>query len=144
LDEHARKIWQRQWASPKTSTGKFYIKHSPTASVRPSLFRETRNEQVFLSKIRLDKLNSNHKLFNENLHPTGLCESCRKSETTEHVLMECPRYGEERKDMHKSIFQKTGEEITLATLLNFQTEETRRTVLNFFKKTGLLDRSSKA
>jgi hypothetical protein len=29
-EKHANKMWQRQWSSPKTTTGKFYIKHSPS------------------------------------------------------------------------------------------------------------------
>ncbi|XP_045035776.1 uncharacterized protein LOC116932006 [Daphnia magna] len=143
LEEHAKKTWQRQWSSPKTSAGKFYIKHSPTALFRPAFFGESRAEQLSLSRIRLDKLNLNYKLFKENLHPTGLCDTCKKYETTEHTLMECPRYGEERKEMYKRVNKKTREEISLSTLLKFQTKETRRAVLFFFKKTGLLNRSSK-
>ncbi|KZS08834.1 Uncharacterized protein APZ42_027089 [Daphnia magna] len=126
IDEHAKKTWQRQWLSPKTSAGKFYIKHSPTALFRPAFFGESRAEQLSLSKIRLDKLNLNYKLFKENLHPTGLCDTCKKYETTKHALMECPRYGEERKEMYKSVNQKTREEISLSILLKFQTKETRR------------------
>jgi hypothetical protein len=29
-EKHANKMWQRQWSSPKTTTGKLYIKHSPS------------------------------------------------------------------------------------------------------------------
>jgi hypothetical protein len=35
-EKHANKMWQRQWSSPKTTTGKFYIKHSPTALFSPA------------------------------------------------------------------------------------------------------------
>lgn len=109
LDEHTKKMWQRQYSSPKTATGKFCKKHSPTTLLCPDIFGESRSEKVLLSKVRLYKLNLNHKGFKENLHPMGPCDTCNKSESTEHVLMECPRYGEERRDMHKNISQNTRE-----------------------------------
>jgi hypothetical protein len=88
-------MWQRQWSSPKTTTSKFYIKHFSTALLCPAFFGESRAEEVSLSKIRLDKLNLCHKLFNN--------ETCTDGK-------------KERKDTYKSIFQKTREKISLATL----------------------------
>ncbi|EFX76749.1 hypothetical protein DAPPUDRAFT_106649 [Daphnia pulex] len=52
----ANKMWQRQWSSPKTTT---------------AFFVESRAEQVSLSKIRLDKLNLNYKLFNKETCTDG-------------------------------------------------------------------------
>ena len=100
-------VWQRQWSSPKTSTGKIYIKHSPTAFFRPAFFGESRVEQVSLSEIRLDKLNLNHKVLKENLYSTDLCDTCKKYENTERTLIECPRCREEKNEIYKSVNQET-------------------------------------
>ncbi|EFX68398.1 hypothetical protein DAPPUDRAFT_114604 [Daphnia pulex] len=109
LDEHTKKMWQRQYSSPKTTSGKFCKKHSPTTLLCPAIFGESRSKQVTLSKVRLDKLNLKHKRFQENLHPMDPSDTCYKSESTDHVLMEFPRYGEERRDIHKNISQITRE-----------------------------------
>jgi hypothetical protein len=103
LDEHTKKMWQRQYSSPKTTSGKFCKKHSPTTLLCPAIFGESRSKQVTLSKVHFDKLNLNHKRFQENLHPMGPSDTCYKSESTDHVLMEFPRYGEESRDIHKNI-----------------------------------------
>jgi hypothetical protein len=71
LDKHAKKMWQRQWSSPKATTSKFYVKNFSTALLCPAFFRELRAEQVSLSKIRLDKLNLYHKLFNKETCTNG-------------------------------------------------------------------------
>jgi hypothetical protein len=109
LDEHTKKMWQMQYSSPKTTSGKFYKKHSPTTLLCPAIFGESRSKQVTLSKVHFDKLNINHKRFQENLHPMGPSDTCYKSESTDHVLMEFPRYGEESRDIHKNISQITRE-----------------------------------
>jgi hypothetical protein len=71
LDKHAKKMWQRQWSSPKATTSKFYVKNFSTALLCPAFFMELRAEQVSLSKIRLDKLNLYHKLFNKETFTNG-------------------------------------------------------------------------
>lgn len=62
LHQCVKRKWQERWASPTTSTGHFYLKHSAKATDRPAIFGETRAEQVSLSnRIRLDRLNLNSK-----------------------------------------------------------------------------------
>ncbi len=41
----------------------------------------------------------NASLFIIGVHETGLCENCGEKETVEHVIYDCKRYDEERKEL---------------------------------------------
>ncbi len=51
---------------------------------------------MIISHLRIDHSALNHSLNVIGKHESGLCNSCKKPETEEHVLLECTRYRNER------------------------------------------------
>ena len=64
---------------------------------------ETREGQIHLARLRLQNSNLNANLYSINLSETPACDCGNASETTEHYLLECPRYHEIRNDLFQEI-----------------------------------------
>ena len=51
-------------------------------------------------------------------HPNGMCDKCGVRETVEHVIIDCSKYGEERKTLMGEM-QKEGDQlVALEDILN--------------------------
>ena len=91
LTEYVEKLfmdkWQSLWDEPRTKGGRFVKDHSPFVSRIAAIYAETRSEQVFITRVRLDQLPLNKNLHRWKKHPTGKCTRCilHKAETVRHI-----------------------------------------------------------
>ncbi len=131
--------WQRRWDAASTSTDSFVRRHSPEVNNSATIFGNTRREQVLLTRIRTNTLMLNHRLHVIGAHPNGQCNSCPSAEDVNHVLIECPRYAEERKILMRSVLPDQ-QAVPLTQLLAFENEYTRSAIINFFQKTEITRR----
>ena len=131
--------WQSLWDEPRTKGGRFVKDHSPFVSRIAAIYGETRSEQVFITRVRLDQLPLNKNIRRWKKHPTGKCTRCilHKAETVRHVLYDCPAYATEREEMFSYFCDSPP---TTRELLNFDDEITLEAVMDFFKATEIKSR----
>ena len=69
----------------------------------PNYFNtKSRRGQILHARLRMRCSSLNHHLFLKNIVPDPLC-TCGKIESTEHYLLECPKYTDLRNEMTNSI-----------------------------------------
>jgi ribonuclease HI len=126
--------WQRRWNAATTSTDAFVRSHTPEVSHTATIYGKTRCDQVLLTRVRTNNLMLNQRLHHIRAHPNGLCGHCQSKEDVPHILLACPKYEEERREMFLTAPS------TATELLALETETTRSAVLKFLKKTGIVRR----
>mgnify|MGYP003623217385 CR=1 FL=1 len=90
------KQWKLQWSS--TSTSKLHeVRHGPTHNQLPKDI--TRRDQVVLTRLRIGHTRITHSHI-LNHEPQPSCDQCHTNLTVRHILVECPRYDEQRRKYH--------------------------------------------
>ncbi|CAL4109651.1 unnamed protein product, partial [Meganyctiphanes norvegica] len=82
--------WQRQWDETNEGPNETNLyKIKPVLKNWPSSNRKNRQEEVILTRLRLDTnlLNRKHKFTGDNF---PLCQTCQTRLTSNHILIECP------------------------------------------------------
>lgn len=96
-----------------------------------------RREEIVMTRLRIGHSNLNSTLHIIRKHPTGFCGYCQVAETTEHVLMSCKQYDEQRKEMIEELGKETGMKEILESGAN---EQRRGSFFIFLRTTGLMKR----
>lgn len=141
LEEWSRKKWQEIWENPKTISGKFHFSHTPLAQTEKVKFAESRNIHKLMARMRTDRLNLNWRKFKEGNHPTGHCEDCSVKENVKHILVDCPKYSSERRDLCLRLNLDANSEVFLRELMSLSKETEATTLWKFLKNTGILARA---
>jgi ribonuclease HI len=71
--------------------GKFYKTICPIVSTNIKFSDPYRIKEVQISRLRLGVAITNKRLFQMRKHPTGLCDTCKVTESIEHLLLECKK-----------------------------------------------------
>ena len=85
LSSFVDNLWQRQWDLSSC----FYRHAEKCVSRQPKFINETRSSETFIARFRMGRLFLNKFLHQINKHSTGLCDTCRVPETTQHFLFNC-------------------------------------------------------
>jgi len=88
--------WQQQY--DRSPTGRTYKLLEPKVSLKIKYADVNRQREKTITRLRLGKCCLNQYLHKINRHPTGHCDHCKKPETVEHFLLQCP---------HAAIFKDT-------------------------------------
>ena len=103
--------------------------------------RKNRREETVLTRMRIGHTGLNKTLFLIGKSGTDGCE-CGKTESVEHVLMECERYTEERTRLADQL-QRAGRVWSLGGIMGTAGEGVplaQKAVIEYLKKTGLYKR----
>ena len=129
--------WQDEWSRERRGRHLFRVQEV-VGGVRR--WGGGRREQVVVARVRIG-----HSCLNEGLrlmgkHDSGLCE-CGRSETVEHVLCECVRYGNERRRMFEKL-RRIGVRVNgfKAVVESLGIKEGRKVVLGFMREVGVYRR----
>lgn len=79
------KVWQEYWDINGT-----FIKYKNTSGRTRG--RESRKEEVVITRLRIGQTGLNSTLHKIGKHPTGKCRICDHPESVQHVLVECKGY----------------------------------------------------
>jgi len=88
IENQIDKEWQEKYDI--SSTAKHYKSVEPKVTRKLKFTSTFRDKDRLITRLRLGKCCLNFYLHEMNLHSTGFCEHCQKSETIQHFLMECP------------------------------------------------------
>lgn len=96
---------------------------------------------MLLPRYEWEKTRPNSTLNIIGKRPTGLCEHCQEPETVEHVLVNCGKYGVERRgfveEMRRARVGGNGPKDILGWS---ESERGRRDLISFLTETGLMNR----
>ena len=117
IKNHIKQSWQRHWDQinePPNETVLYRTK--PVLKEWPSSNRKNRHEEIMLSRLRLNncQFNKGHIIPKR---PPKICQQCQTCLSTEHILISCPRYTEERKPI-VDFLNKEGLPISYEFILN--------------------------
>ncbi|XDV19448.1 hypothetical protein PO909_024918 [Leuciscus waleckii] len=102
-----------------------------------------RKEEVIMTRMRLGHSRLNASLFIIGVHETGLCENCGEKETVEHVIYNCKRFDEERKELISYLNERGKVNKDLTYLLGYDFNRDRvgyRMLIEYIYTTGLSER----
>ena len=127
------KGWQTQWTNTTQATQLRRIK--PKTEIWTSANRENRREEKVLARLRLGHTAYTHAyIYTQDPRPT--CATCRHPQTVEHILILCPNYRIQRRQMVRFC---TRQQIpfTLATLLDDTHPELLHLLFSFLREAHL-------
>ncbi len=110
---------------------------------KKSINGRNRKEEVIMTRMRLGHSGLNASLFLIGVHETGLCENCGEKETVEHVIYDCKRYDEERKELISYLNERGKVNKDLEYLLGYDFNRDRvgyRILIEYIYTTGLSER----
>ena len=87
IDKIFLEEWQLSWS--KSETGSFFRQICPIVGKNVSYMNKNRLKEIKITRVRFGKTQLNEHLHKLNIHPDGLCQTCRVSETLEHYLLKC-------------------------------------------------------
>ena len=90
IDKVIIEHWQEDYN--KTQQAHFYKLHQPTVNRDIKFTHPIRQIETAITRIRLGVAFVNKTLHKIKKHPTGLCDTCNKTEDLEHFLLHCPKY----------------------------------------------------
>ncbi|PSN48513.1 hypothetical protein C0J52_14064 [Blattella germanica] len=103
------KQWKLQWSS--TSTSKLHeVRPGPTHTQLPKDI--TRRDQVVLTRLRIGHTRITHSHI-LNHEPQPSCDQCHTNLTVRQILVECPRYDEQRRKYHVPEYMSTALSVTI-------------------------------
>ncbi len=88
-------------------------------NTKRSISGRNRKEEVIITRMRFGHSGLNASLFVTGIHETGLCGNCGEKETVEHVIYNCTRYDEERKELISYLNKKDKVNKDLEYLLGY-------------------------
>ena len=115
------RIWNRLPASTKNATSLEQFKEEITPekiTIPPHYSTEHRKEQILQCRMRLKNADLKENLYSKNLAETNMCACDRAVETTEHYLLKCLTYKEERGSLHQKLNNIGPNLMTVDILLN--------------------------
>ncbi len=92
---------------------------------------------MVISRLRIGHTALNHYLNVIGKHESGLCNNCKKTETVEHVLLECTRYRNERLKLESQIKSIGLSGLSIQNLLR-NSSQVFKILLEFVKVTNLI------
>ena len=90
VDKHVGNLWQKHYED--SNTGAQYRLLEPKTSKKIKYSSTQRAKEVAITRLRLGKCRLNYYLQKIGCHDNGLCDTCRVSETIEHLLLHCTKY----------------------------------------------------
>lgn len=90
------KEWQQQW--DREIKGRHLYPIQNRVCIVESKGRNRKKEKT-MTRLRIGHIKLNSTLHIIEKPPTGFCDHCHVAETVEQVLINCRKYGVERKDM---------------------------------------------
>ena len=113
--------WQSEWTREWSNRPCHLYKIKPALGDWKSSYRENRREEVVLSRLRTGccRYLYQHYFQIENLKPKNKCELCNVTNSIEHLLLTCPKWGAFRIELYTQI-QKLNLRISVETVLGEQ------------------------
>ena len=82
------------------ASGRHYYRIQGSVRGRGSIWGKSRGEQIIMTRLRVGHCSLAKNLVLTVNHKDSLCESCKKPETIQHVVMfQCGKYKEGRKTL---------------------------------------------
>ncbi|KAJ8929449.1 hypothetical protein NQ314_017860 [Rhamnusium bicolor] len=106
---------QEQWQQKTSKLLEIKTSVKPWQSIPPR-----RREQIILSRLRLGHTRLTHEyLLNRSDEP--FCETCHTSLTVRHILVQCPNYALERRNLQipQNLSEILNHSCNIKNLLNF-------------------------
>ena len=130
--------WQEQWEKEKK--GRHYFKIQSSVNRGDCYLGVDRKQTVTMTRLRLGHCGLAWDLAKMGKHPDGLCSTCKRAQTVEHILMDCSRFAEDRRRMAAVVASDpTNSSVSLKSLLNPKENQAKtvKAVLDFIAATGL-------
>ena len=119
-------IWQTKW---NISNAKL---REVITDINPNIYPElNRSEEIKITWLRLGPTRLTHSFIFEKTDPP-LCDTCNKTMTVKHLIIECVKYSDQRKRCN------IGQ--SLKDALNKQSLENMKNIISFLKNCYLYDR----
>ena len=92
------KVWQHSWDTGNTGRHLYGVQRE--VGTMRTVKRSTKEENI-LTRLRVG--HGNKKLHLINKHPSGLCEHCQIEESVELVILNCPKYSQDRETLMREL-----------------------------------------
>jgi DNA-binding MltR family transcriptional regulator len=89
IKSHVIDEWQIKYENDPR--GHHYKCICPSVDTSIKFLDLNRRKEVQLSRLRLGKVNLNERLFLMKKHKDGLCDTCRVTESIDHLLLSCKK-----------------------------------------------------
>ena len=100
------------------SIEEFKSKITPVKLHTPIQFQVgNREDQILVCRMRVKNADLNLNLFERNLSDSPICLCGNNTETTEHYLLHCQTFTEERRELSRTVLQYTNAPMTVPLLL---------------------------
>lgn len=129
--------WQTLWDNGQTGR-QFYNIQNKVGKGR--IMNRSKEEEDVLSRMRYGHTRLNKTLVIIKKHDDGNCELCECPESVEHVILQCPKYQEERQRLSSQLKRKQLR-LNLEEILQRSSGEIRfKYLFSFLRNTGLIKR----
>jgi len=132
---YTNKIWQEYWDI--ADTGRHLYNKQKQVGISSIWQSRNPKEGKIITRLRIGHAGLNFTLQRIGKHPTGLCNHCNTQETVKHILLECKRYEEERRELEKQVGEQN---MTIGNLLGKTMSKTHSHLMNYLESTGISER----
>ena len=107
IKKRISKLWQNEWDKDWKTHPCHLYRIKPTMGDWKSSYRENRREEVVLSRLRTGTCRYlfQHHFRVENLAPLNKCNLCGVTNTIEHLILTCPKWGAFRIPIYNHIMR---------------------------------------
>ena len=116
--------WQRRWSSPLLANNLKYKKIRASVQCWPSSYHPNRRYEIIISRLRIGHCRLTHQFLLSGSNPP-VCGYCQVTLTVEHILVDCPRYENQRLKyglQGRAISILLGESAEVESLISFLKE----------------------
>ena len=132
-----KKKWQEEW--DRGTKGRHLYRIQKVVGKMRDMGRGKKDEDI-ISRMRFGHTGLNSTLKIIGKHETGRCDYCNRQETIEHVMMECPKYQQERQSL-KERLESNKIKMEIKELLKLSSGNVGyRDIFLFLDETGLSKR----
>lgn len=139
IHEEIQRQWQKEWEEDCRGRKLYNIQPSVQSRTRVPLSRQY---DIKVTRLRLGHCALAGGLALVGKHQDGRCQNCGEVETVKHVMLHCPEYAAQRRELFKALEAKGVKTFSLPTLLGdgVKQQECAEELIKFLLSTGLYHR----
>lgn len=136
IKKRLKERWQKEWEEDRKGRWFFRVQ-SKVGEMRCA--GGNRRDETVISRLRFGHTGLNGMLWKIGKHDTGRCDYCGQEETVEHVVQQCQRYEQERRQLVGSLC-KEGVRLGTMGVLQSNSSGCYKALLQYLRITRIIDR----
>ena len=131
-------LWNKDWKKEGINRPCHLYKIKPTLGDWKSSYKDNRREEVVISRLRTCTCRYlvQHHFQKENLTPMNKCDSCKVTNSIEHLILTCPRWRFHRQQIYSHL-TKLKLPIDISSILGDQFDHD--ILFNYLRSTSYYD-----